>query len=80
MERLARAPASVTDLAAFFAVSRPAVSQHLRTLREAGLVSVERSGTRRIYTARTEALGELRAYLDQMWGDILAQLESAARD
>ncbi len=75
MERLARRPETVGDLASDFQVSRPAVSQHLRTLREAGLVNVRQQGTRRIYSARPEALGELRAYLDRMWGEALAQIE-----
>lgn len=55
-------------IAAHFAdVSRPAVSQHLRVLRDAGLVAERRDGTRRLYRARPEWLNELRAFLDEFW-------------
>lgn len=74
MERLAKAPCSAGELSGDFKVSRPAVSQHLRVLRESGFVTVARQGTRRVYSARPEALGELRAYLEGLWDDILAQL------
>ncbi len=74
IERLASGPKTATQLAEGFSISRPAVSQHLRTLREAGLVTVERQGTQRIYAVHAESLGELRAYLDQLWGGMLASL------
>jgi DNA-binding transcriptional ArsR family regulator len=58
-------------IAAHFDVSRPAISQHLGVLREAGLVEERRVGTRRLYRARTAGLAELRALLDDMWASSL---------
>src|SRR5712692_3155398 len=55
------------EIAAHFDVTRPAVSQHLTVLREAGLVSERRNGTRRLYRARPEGLGELREFLEEFW-------------
>src|SRR5262249_46034506 len=66
-ERIVKAPRSVGEIAEGLPISRPAVSQHLKVLREAGLVREERQGTQRIYSAEARALGELRAYVDQMW-------------
>lgn len=66
------------DIASNFDVTRPAISQHLRVLREAGLVSERRDGTRRLYRAVPEQLGELRAYLDAYWDDALRSLKEAA--
>ncbi|MCW2883499.1 MAG: regulatory protein ArsR [Streptosporangiaceae bacterium] len=54
-----------------FEVTRSAVSQHLQVLKDAGLVTERRDGTRRLYRARLEGLAELRGFLDQMWGDSL---------
>lgn len=71
-EKLAGKPSSVADLAADLPVSRPAVSQHLRVLSDAGLVQCRAQGTRRIYVLRPAGLAELRAYLDQFWTDALA--------
>jgi DNA-binding transcriptional ArsR family regulator len=65
-------------IAARFEVTRPAISQHLRVLREAGLVTERRNGTRRLYRARPEGLAELRAFLQQYWDDRLRQLRDAA--
>jgi DNA-binding transcriptional ArsR family regulator len=59
-------------------VTGPAISQHLRVLREAGLLAERRSGTRRLYRARPEALRELRAWLRDFWGDALEDLKEAA--
>ena len=70
-ERVTRSAGSVAQISDGFSVSRPAVSQHLKVLSDAGLVSVERHGTRRIYSARPEGLAELRQYLDTLWGDVL---------
>ena len=70
-ETVARAPSSVTALAAGLPVSRPAVSQHLKVLSDAGLVQARVDGTRRIYAVRREGLAELRAWLDQYWDDVL---------
>jgi DNA-binding transcriptional ArsR family regulator len=61
-------------------VSGPAVSQHLRVLREAGLIQERRSGTRRLYRARPEGLAELRALLRDFWDVGLAELKVAAED
>jgi DNA-binding transcriptional ArsR family regulator len=61
-------------------VTRPAVSQHLRTLREAGLIAERRDGTRRLYRARAEGLATLREYLDQFWDDRLDALRDAAEN
>jgi DNA-binding transcriptional ArsR family regulator len=69
---------SAGDIARNFAVSRPAISQHLRVLREAGLVRERRQGTRRFYRAAPERLGELRAYLEAYWDDALRGLKQAA--
>lgn len=70
-EALHAAPQSVTALAAGQPVSRPAVSQHLKVLQEAGLVSAKSHGTRNIYAVRREGLSGLRAYLDRFWDDVL---------
>lgn len=70
-ERVAEQPRSVGDIAAGLPVSRPAVSQHLKALRDAGLISSHREGTRHIYAARPEALGELREYVEGIWRDVL---------
>jgi len=59
---------SAGEIAAHFDVSRPAVSQHLNVLKEAGLVSERRNGTRRLYRARPEGLTELKAFLEEFWG------------
>lgn len=67
------------DLAtAFPRISRPAVSQHLRVLHDAGLVSVRADGNRRLYRARREGLTEVWAFIDDMWTDRLARLKQLA--
>ena len=66
------------EIARNFDVTRPAISQHLRVLREAGLVNERRDGTRRIYRAVPEQLGELRAFLEAYWDDALGRLKQAA--
>ena len=70
-ETLRHAPQSVSQIAAGQTVSRPAVSQHLKALQNAGLVSATAKGTRNIYAIRREGLQPLRSYLDQFWGDVL---------
>jgi DNA-binding transcriptional ArsR family regulator len=70
-ERLRHGPQSVAVLAKGLPVSRPAVSQHLKALKEAGLVSDRPEGTRRVYYIDPHGLGELRRWLDQFWGDAL---------
>jgi DNA-binding transcriptional ArsR family regulator len=67
LEKIVAAPRSVGAIANGLPISRPAVSQHLKVLKEAELVHEERAGTRRIYHADSKALGELRAYVDDMW-------------
>ena len=68
----------------FADVTRPAISQHLKVLREAGLVNDRREGTRRLYRARPEGLAELRAFLDQFWDgrleDLRVHAEQAQRE
>ena len=66
------------EIAAHFRVTRPAISQHLRVLKEAGLLAERREGTRRLYRARLESLAELRAYLEGFWGGRLNLLKHAA--
>jgi len=68
---LAGGPSSVAELAALLPISRPAVSQHLKLLRDAGLVVVRPQGTRRIYQVDPEGLAALRAELDGFWGSAL---------
>ncbi len=63
------------EIAAELPVTWPAVSQHLRVLKRAGLVSERRDGTRRYYRARPEGLEEVRAFLDGFWGDKLQRLK-----
>ena len=70
-ERLNRGPASVAEIARDLPVSRPAVSQHLKTLKSAGLVTDRSMGTRRVYCIDPDGLGELRRWLDQFWNDAL---------
>ena len=73
-----RAELSSGEIAAHFDVTRPAISQHLQVLATAGLVSVRRDGTRRLYQARPEGLGELRRFLEEFWDDRLERLKQAA--
>jgi len=77
-ERLGDGPRAVVDLARGLPVSRPAVSQHLRVLKEAGLVIDQRVGNRRIYWLNPDGLGVLRAYLDRFWDRALADFKAAA--
>jgi DNA-binding transcriptional ArsR family regulator len=69
---------SAGEIAAHFDLTRPAVSQHLTVLKEAGLVSERRNGTRRLYRARPEGLAELKTFLDEFWGDRLEALKREA--
>jgi DNA-binding transcriptional ArsR family regulator len=66
------------EIAAHFDVSRPAVSQHLNVLKEAGLVSERRDGTRRLYRARPEGLADLKVFLDGFWDERLDALKREA--
>src|SRR5579863_2494069 len=74
LERIVAAPRSVGEIARDLPISRPAVSQHLKVLKEAELVHEERAGARRNYHADSAALGELRAYVDEMWRTALGRL------
>jgi DNA-binding transcriptional ArsR family regulator len=77
-ERLRAEPLSVGEIAAELPVSRPAVSQHLRVLKEAGLVTERRNGTRRLYRLDPDGVGELRDYFDDFWTDALAAFKAEA--
>jgi DNA-binding transcriptional ArsR family regulator len=77
-ERVHQRPASVSDIAAGLPVSRPAVSQHLRALKAAGLVIDQAQGTRRIYRIDPDGLGQLRRWLDQFWDQALASFKAEA--
>jgi DNA-binding transcriptional ArsR family regulator len=77
-ERLADRPSAVGELASDLPVSRPAVSQHLKVLKEGGLVIDEPDGTRRIYRVDPEGVDVLRAYLDQFWNQALAAFKRVA--
>jgi DNA-binding transcriptional ArsR family regulator len=67
-ERLAAGPCAVGEIARGLPVSRPAVSQHLKVLKDAGLVKDRAEGTRRVYSIDPHGLGAIRAWLDQFWG------------
>lgn len=69
---------SAGEIASRFDVTRPAISQHLTVLKDAGLVNERREGTRRIYSARPEGLSELREFLEGFWSDRLERLKLAA--
>jgi len=77
-ECVARGPKSVGEIAAEFSVSRPAVSQHLRVLKEAGLVTDTADGTRRIYQVRQQGIQAIHGYLDQMWNQAMAAFQAEA--
>jgi len=78
-ERLRKRPRAVGELAEGLEVSRPAVSQHLRVLEQAGLVKARAQGTRRIYSVEVTGLKALRRYLDGLWTDALEAFEEEAR-
>jgi len=69
---------SAGEIASHFDVTRPAVSQHLHVLKEAGLVSERRNGTRRLYQARPEGLTELKTFLEELWAERLEALKREA--
>lgn len=77
-ERVGAGPAAVGEIAAGLPVSRPAVSQHLKVLKEAGLVTDTPEGTRRVYRLDPRGLGALRDWLDHFWGDQLAAFKDFA--
>lgn len=77
-ERLADGPRAVGDLAQGLPVSRPAVSQHLKVLKEAGLVTDRAEGTRRVYQIDPQGLGQIRAWFDRFWDDALTAFAAEA--
>ena len=78
LELLREGERPVGELAARLPVSRPAVSQHLRVLRGAGLVTERRDGTRRLYRVDPDGLAALRTYLETYWSDVLSAFKDAA--
>lgn len=79
-ELLAEQPRSVGELASQLPVSRPAVSQHLRTLKDAGMVTDRAHGTRRVYQLDPAGVARLRGYLDRIWTDALANFKLAVEE
>ncbi len=79
LEALKQGPRSVGELAAGLPVSRPAVSQHLRVLKDAGLVIDRKDGTRRVYRVDAEGLADIRAYFDSFWDEALDRFAAEAR-
>ncbi|HXL73433.1 MAG TPA: metalloregulator ArsR/SmtB family transcription factor [bacterium] len=77
-ERLAKRPLAVGELSEGLAVSRPAVSQHLKVLKDAGLVLVEQRGTRRLYQVDPQGVQTMRDYLDGFWDKSLAAFKAYA--
>jgi DNA-binding transcriptional ArsR family regulator len=79
-EQLRQGPLAVGELAEGLPISRPAVSQHLRVLKEAGLVVDRKLGTRRLYEVDPDGLGELRDWLDDFWSEALARFRERAEE
>jgi len=77
-EAVASGPRAVGEIARELPISRPAVSQHLRVLKEAGLVRDERAGNRRLYELDPAGVSELRAYVERFWNLALAAFQEAA--
>ncbi len=69
---------SAGEIATHFEITRPAISQHVGVLKRSGLISERREGPRRLYRARPEGLADLRAFLDDFWGDRLGRLKAEA--
>ena len=80
LDLIAAEPRSVAAIAEEMPISRPAVSRHLRLLKDAGLVGEEPEGTRRIYRLRTEGVDAMRDYLEQVWGEAAARFRLAAQN
>lgn len=76
-QKLQAGPIAVNDLARTLPVTRPAVSQHLRVLKDAGLVMDRKAGTRRLYQLNPEGVARLRAHFDQMWTQALGGFQQA---
>lgn len=79
-QKLAGGPIAVSELARMLPVSRPAVSQHLKVLKDAGLVMDSKAGTRRLYQLNPEGVARLRAHFDQMWTKALSAFQAAAEE
>ena len=79
-QKLAQGPMAVHELAAVVPVSRPAVSQHLRVLKDAGLIRDSKEGTRRMYQLDPAGIARLRAHFDQVWDRALGAFQSAAEE
>jgi DNA-binding transcriptional ArsR family regulator len=75
-QKLSAGPIAVNELARKLPVSRPAVSQHLKVLKDAGLVTDMRAGTRRLYSLNPEGVARLRAHFDQLWTSALTSFQS----
>lgn len=78
LRNLASHPLSVNELANEFPISRPAISQHLRVLRDAGLVTVRKHGTQRIYAVDPAGLKSLKVHFDQFWNSVLKDFKVTA--
>jgi DNA-binding transcriptional ArsR family regulator len=77
-QRLSTGPIAVNELALTLPVTRPAVSQHLKVLKDAGLVTDMKAGTRRLYQLDPQGVARLRAHFDQMWTNALAAFKTVA--
>ncbi len=77
-QKVAAGPIAVNELARALPVSRPAVSQHLQVLKNVGLVTDRKAGTRRLYQVNPEGVARLRAHFDQMWTKALSSFQKAA--
>jgi DNA-binding transcriptional ArsR family regulator len=80
LARLLKGPMSVGKLARAFPISRPAISQHLRILKEASLVTDRAEGTRRVYQLNPEGFASLRDYFDQYWSQALAEFKKKVEE
>ncbi len=78
VERIKAGPRSVDEIARGLPISRPAVSQHLRVLRESGLASERRAGRRRLYRLEPAGLASVRTYVEGLWDEVLSAYQSAA--
>ena len=79
-EHVSQRPCAVGELAELVPVSRPAVSQHLKVLKAAGLVTEERHGTKHIYRLDPEGVGELRDYLDRFWNSAMTAFKTKVQE
>jgi DNA-binding transcriptional ArsR family regulator len=77
-QKLSAGPIAVNELASMLPVTRPAVSQHLKVLKDVGLVTDTKTGTRRLYQLDPEGVARLRAHFDQMWTRVMGAFQQAA--